>query len=218
MSHGRARADRLLRAPRAAWLLLLAAGGLALGGCKPYRIEYHQRPSYFDSTALDETEDRVTLDDGTVLVFTPHQPRSALERASTDGSDRFVTRQEQDDGTIVLRALLPEHVLSNTLTCLRNEEYDLLWDQVLAERTRRAYELRGQGYDEFEAYFSSNRIELAATLTRMMLGLSRQESYMENVGGGAIRYRFHPRIGSQFKFKTVDVVAETDGMKLLLIR
>lgn len=191
-------------------------GMLALAGCGTYRVEYHHRPTYYDNAAIGTLDDEVTLDDGTVLIFKQRDNETAMQRSRS--SDRFQVREELADGTVVLRAMLPEHVLSNTLTCLRNEEYDLLWDQMLSEQTKHAYELRGQGYEEFQRFFSANRLELAAMLTRMMLGLSRQESYMETIGGGVIRYSFHPRIGSEFKFKTVDVVAEPEGMRLLLVK
>ena len=217
MGHGTVRADGSRRGAVAhAAFAVLAM--LVLGGCGSYVIEYRDRPSYYQTAALGGTEDRVTLDDGTVLVFRTRQPTSNMRRSAGDGADRFQVREELDDGSIVLRALLPEHVLTITLTCVRNEEYEILWEQMVAEPTKRAYGLRGEGYEEFALFFSVNRLEIAATLTRMLLGLSRQEAYMESAAGGVIRYRFHPRVGAQFKFKTVEVVAEVGGMKLLIIR
>ncbi len=192
----------------AAAFLLVAAGG-----CGTYRIEYH-RPGF--EAAAGIKQDQVTLEDGTVLIYRPRQAEGELQREA--GDQRFEIREEKEDGTVVLRAILPEHVLANTLTCLRNEEYELLWEQMIAAQTRRAYELRGEGYEEYRRFFSTNRNELAATLTRLALGLSRQESYMESAGGGVIRFRLHPRIAAAFQFKTADVVAEGDGLKLLMIR
>jgi len=150
-----------------------------------------------------------------VLVYTTRGD----EQPTGDGvsGKRFQVREELYDGTIILRAMLPQHVLANTMTCLRNQEYELIWDQLLSKQTKHSYELRDQGYDQFAAFFKVNRLELGATLTRMMLGLSRGESYMENMGGGVILYRFHPRIASEFDFKTVKVVAEGGGLKLLII-
>jgi hypothetical protein len=194
-------------------------------GCGTERVEYHRRPSYYRSMAGGDQPDRVTLDDGTVLVYQSRAETSELQReadgdddGSGSGGQRFQIREEMDDGTIVLRAVLPQHVLANTLTCLRNQEYDLVWEQLLADQTRRAYAARNQGPEEFEAFFSANRVELAATLTRMLMGLSRGEAFMENVGGGIVRFRFHPRVGSQFRFKTAEVISEGGGLHLLMIR
>ncbi len=67
-------------------------------------------------------------------------------------------------------------------------------------------------------FFTANRLELASTLTRLMLGLSRGESFMGNVGDGVVRFYFHPRIGPEFEFKTVEVIAEGGSLKLLMIK
>ncbi len=193
----------------------LVAFTLATAACETYRVEYHRRPAFYKSAAVGQLEDRVTLEDGTVLVYTTRGGSQVSGDAAS--GQRFQIREELDDGTIILRAMLPQHVLANTMTCLRNQEYELIWDQLLSKQTKRSYELRDQGYDQFAAFFEANRLELGATLTRMMLGLSRGESYMENMGGGVILYRFHPRIGSEFEFKTVKVIAEGGGLKLLII-
>jgi hypothetical protein len=191
----------------------------ASAGCKGYRIEYIKRPAYYRDALPGGGEDRVTLEDGTVLVFTTRDTAQDLApKSAGDKGEPFRIRQEKEDGTVVLRALLPQHVLANALTCLRNQEYQLMWDQLVAARTHREYELREQGYEEFARFSAANRQELAATLTRMLLGLSRGESMMENVGGGVVRFYFHPRIGSAFKFKTAEVIAEGGGLRLLMIR
>lgn len=192
------------------------------GGCETYRVEYHTRPAFYRNAASGAMNDKVTLEDGTVLVFTSRDLSGDIGDSSDDMGDgpsqRFQVREELDDGTIVLRAFLPQHVLANTMTCLRNQEYELIWEQLLAEQTKRSYEAREQGYDEFAAFFTANRLELAATLTRLMLGLSRGESFMSNDGDGVVRFYFHPRIGPEFEFKTVEVVAEGGGLKLLMIK
>lgn len=198
-----------------AQLVVLVSVAFTLAACQTYRVEYHRRPAFYKTAAVGQLEDRVTLEDGTVLVYTTRGDSQVYgDRAS---GERFQIREELDDGTIILRAMLPQHVLANTMTCLRNQEYELIWDQLLSKRTKHSYELHDQGYDQFAAFFEANRLELGATLTRMMLGLSRGESYMVNMGGGVILYRFHPRIASEFDFKTVKVVAEGGGLKLLII-
>ena len=191
---------------------------LATAGCETYRVEYHRRPAYYKSAAVGQLEDEITLEDGTVLIFSPRETEARTDGADSGADARFQIREELDDGTIVLRAYLPQQVLANTLTCLRNQEYDLIWEQLLADRTKRSYELREMGYEEFAAFFGANRMELAATLTRLMLGLSRGESFMENTGGGVVRFSFHPRIARQFEFKVAEVVGEGGGLKLLMIQ
>jgi hypothetical protein len=192
--------------------------GLAVAACSTYRVEYHKRPGFYRNAAMGPQPEQVTLEDGTVLVFKTREPTSELTRQADSEAEPFRIREEQEDGTIVLRALLPQHVLANTLTCLRNQEYEEIWDQLLAEQTKREYEVREQGFEEFEAFATANRTELVAMLTRLLMGLVRGEAFMENVEGGVVRFRFHPRVATEFEFKTAEVVSEGGGLKLLMIR
>ena len=191
---------------------------LSAAGCETYRVEYHPRPGYYRNAAMGELPDRVTLDDGTVVVFGKKPITGDSNRADGEKRQPFQIREEKDDGTIILRALLPEHVLANTLTCLHNGEYELLWEQMMSQQTKRAYEQRGEGVEAFSAFFRKHRADLAATLTRLLLGIPRREAVMENLGAGVIRFRLHPRVAKQFKFKMADVVSEPQGLRLLMIR
>src|SRR5437867_2896217 len=103
----------------------LGLASLALPGCKGYRIEYITRPGYYQEAMPPGSPQRVTLDDGTVLVFQTRDAQKDLEPKTAGPGDKpepFRIREEKDDGTVILRALLPQHVLANTLTCLRKQE------------------------------------------------------------------------------------------------
>ena len=209
---------RLPTRPRRPGALLVAVAGLgvvAAWGCATYRIEYHRRPAFYRQAAMGKLPDRVTLEDGTVIVFEE-------DGVGAGGRGRarkpFQIRLVRDDGSIVLRCRMPEDVLVNTITCLHNEEYKLLWEQMLSERTKAAYEERLEGVEEFSAFFARNRRDLLAALTRMRLGIPRQEVIIENLGGRVIRYRFRPHIATQFKFKRLEMISEGPGLKLLMIR
>ena len=199
----------------------LAVGGFVLFittvGCEEYRVEHHRRPAYYHVAALGELPDRVTLADGTVIVYETTDLVGKRNKNNDGAVKPLQIREELEDGSIILRARVPEHVLANTLTCLRNQEYELLWAQLLSERTKRSYERQGLGVEDFARYFGQRRNDLAKTVNRMMLGIPRHEVVMENLGGGVIRIRFHPQVGRLFRFKTVDVVSEGPGLKLLMI-
>ncbi len=197
-------------------LLLIPCACCLFAGCEPYRIEYHKRPAFYDRLVESPLDDRVVLDDGTVLIY---QTRGQEDQATSDGGEKkvFQIREELDDGSIVLRALMPEHVMANTLECLRTGEYELLWDQLLSERTKLAYAEQGQGCDEFAAFFQTHRRELAKTLNRMLLGIASHEVVIEDVAPGVTECRFWPQIARDLKFKKVTVVREDLGMKLLMI-
>lgn len=201
---------------RAINLLALSATIALPGACETYRIEYRRRPAFYARMVDEPLPDRVVLDDGTILVY--NTPRASGGPVSaSDDANVFRIREEQEDGSIVLRALLPEHVIANTLHCLRNEEYELLWDQMLSDRTRRAYEAQDQGVEEFAAFFRKHRLELAKMLTRMRIGLATYEVVVDNVGDGVVECRFWPQVAGLFRFKKVKVVYEGFGLKLLMI-
>ena len=156
------------------------------------------------------------MPDGTVIIYRDRSNRSNL--GSPDGEARtFLIREEFESGRVVLRGFLPEHVLANTLTCLQNQEYDLLWEQLLAERTRAAYVSRGMGREDFAAFFAKHRRELAATTNRMILGLPRNEIVSDNIGAGVVRLRFVTQVAGQFKFRSVTMASERGGLRLVVI-
>lgn len=205
----------------APWLNTATAMALALcaGGCEPYRIEYIKRSEFYRQASRGSIPGRAVLDDGTVIVTVyGDEDESELKRRASSESEPFRIREETDSGKIVLRAILPEHVLANTLTCLQNEEYELLWDQLLSERTKLAYAERGLGVEDFVQFFRKERQELARTVNRMVLGLPRQEVVTENLGGGVMQYRFVPQVAGAFKYRKVQLVSEGFGLKLLIIQ
>jgi hypothetical protein len=186
-------------------------------GCKPYRIEHHKRQAFYEKASATPLPDEVTLDDGTVIRYSTYGEQSTMGRTGDDKTKPFLIREETDDGTIVLRALLPEHVLLNTLECLRLEEYDLLWDQMMSDRVKQQWDEQGKGKDGCALYFRKNRHELVASLTRMAAGLPGQEVRFDPLGNGATRCRLRPQHVGNLKFTYIDVVKEGPGLKLLMI-
>ena len=124
---------------------------------------------------------------------------------------------ELEDGEIVLRALLPRHVITNLLVCLRREEYELVYDQLLARQTREMYEA-GEGLEGFTAYFTRHREDMAEWLARIIAGIPLQQVLMKQLEGDVTRCGLRPQFGSQFAFKSLDVYRENGQYKLLMIR
>lgn len=199
-------------------LAAAVAGGL-LCGCEPYRIEYIKRPDFYKQASRGSIPDRTVLDDGTVIVTVyGDEDEGELQRKVNSEDKPFRIREESDKGEVTIRAILPEHVLANTLTCIQNEEYEVLWDQLVSDRTKMAYAGEGMTVDDFASFFRAQRTELARTVNRMVLGLPRQEVIAENLGGGVMQYRFQPHVGRAFKFRKVQMVSEGFGLKLLIIK
>lgn len=187
-------------------------------GCEPYRIEYHKRPSYYKQASEEELPDRVTLDDGTVIVYEDRGNQATLEGHMEQRGEPTQFREERDDGTVELRAFIPQHILANLVMCLRNEEYELMWDQLLAEETRESYEDEAGGYEAFEDFMAEHRRDLLAMLNRMLVGQAMQELHIHRVEGGVMRCEFRPQVQHDFEFRQIDMVYEGTDLKLLMIR
>jgi hypothetical protein len=196
-------------------LAALGAAIAAVGGCKVSRTEYRTRPAFYNTASETPLPDEFELADGTRVVYREDRPQG-FQSADPD-AELFKIREEKGNGAVILRCILPEHVIANTMTCLRNEEYDLIWEQLLARSTRDSYSAQGLGFDDFREVMEEQRPELMTTLNRMGFGFFGPDVVLDRGAGGAVRARFGPRLSDQFQFQYVDMVMETDGMKLLLI-
>ncbi len=124
-------------------------------------------------------------------------------------------REVRDDGSVVYRAILPEHVIGNTMTCLRNQEYDALWNHVVSENARRGYLASGKSQEAFVKWCVANRGELMMTLNRMSFGYyGGSDVVVDQLANMRFRVRFSPHLGQQFKFRELTIVQEGFGMKL----
>ncbi len=190
-----------------------------LAGCS-YRVEYVRAPDFYRQAIRGGAPDRVTLPDGTVRVYVyDGDTRSDLEHRAKQNGKPFEVREVDDRGNVTLRALLPEHVLANTLTCLRNEEYEVLWDQLISEQTRISFDREHEdGFAVWRDIMTRNRLEMMRFLNRMTLELPRSGVVSENEGQGIISFRFSPQIARDFKYRRIAVISEGYGLKLLAIR
>ena len=204
------------RSLKALTVAALAASATAAGGCGTYRVEYHKRPAYYHDAAEGQLADRVVLEDGTVLVYKTKS--GAIPQHQAEQREKFKIREELEDGTIKLRALVPEHVIANALTCLENDEYELMYRELLSEHTRLEWEGLGNDVDDFAAYFSQHRGHMMRTLTRLYLGLSQLETVVEKYDNGVIECRLSRRVAESHKFTRIRMIREGYGLKLLTIR
>jgi hypothetical protein len=196
--------------------------GLALvmalcASCEVERVEYHQRPAFYDRAIAGELPAEVRTEDGTIIRYRSADQRQTSYGQPGDGKP-FSMREEAEDGTITLHCLVAEHVLVNTLTCLRNEEYDLIWDQLLAEKARMASVEAGEGRERFIESMRRNRHDLIGTLNRMIAGIPHQETKFTNISGGITRCQLRPQVAEPYTYKSVDVMKEGVELKLLYIK
>ena len=198
-------------------LILLPGVLLAACGCKPQVVQYRKKPAYYHQMASANFNEGVTEDGIEIRWEEPDQPDAdAYEKAI--GGQSFRIREEREDGTVVIRARIPRHVLVNTLNCLRNSEYQLLWDQGLAASTRSFYAQQEDGYQRYEEHLRKHRKDMAALLNRMVVGRTFGEVETQEADDGTIRCRLRKKIRPHFRFKEVLIVPEGKALKLLTIR
>lgn len=201
--------------------MAMIAAVIAGVGCQPYRIQHVKRPGFFQKASKEQLPDEITLDDGTIVKYETIEAPSKLGLAGKGDARIFLPREEVEDASgqtiVTLRAILPGHVVLNTLNCLRNQEYPLLWEQGLSNRTKENYKKNEQGEEEFTAFMQKHRHELVASLTRILTGLSGQEVAIERIGDGVTRCRLRSQYIGNLKFTKVDMVKEDGNLKLLLI-
>ncbi|TVQ50778.1 MAG: hypothetical protein EA377_13945 [Phycisphaerales bacterium] len=203
-------------------LLCLAVMFPVLAACEPYRVEYHRRPSFMHQVADNELPDEVVMRDGTRIVYgsppggrsrAPSKPKSDEE---SGGASEL--REERSDGEITLRGFMPEHLLAHLITCLNNREYDLIYDQLLSEPTRREWEREGRDKDDFANYLERNRRELVRSLTRIYMGINHHDTRIEHLGEGVTDVVLGRRAAEGLKFRRVRMLSEGYSIKLVMIR
>ena len=220
--------------------VIAALAFAALAGCGPDRIEYHKRQpgqeTGSDSAPIRTADGRTIvfvdrlpsegpaperdgLPVGTYMLDEYGKPMSVeqmREIARQSGqelpppSGELTIRERDDSGRITLRAAMPEHVLENFSECIREREYEAIWEQLTSRSSRSA-----MGRDEFVKWCEANRTELLAFLNRMAAGWNSTDVLADNIGGPQHqRYRLHPRLRKQFSFMRMEVVYEDGGCKL----
>jgi hypothetical protein len=218
-----ARAPARARRACAAAASLLASLPFACVACAPERVEYRQRSDFMQDP---DAPKEFIAPDGTRVVFV--DPLDAAKdkpaeapKLGPDGkpvpTKVFQPREELEDGTVVLRNLFPDHVVGNTMACMRREEYRLMWDQLLAPETRAQWDRSG-GYEGFEAWCKANRKPTMELLNRMRFNAVGSDVAMKQVRPGVMRATLAPHLWDQFQLRVIEFEQTTDGMKLLSIR
>lgn len=212
-------------------LLAVVPACAMLAGCATDRTEYRYRPAYMsDPNAPKET----TLADGTHVVWVDSpvgpstidrdrikNPKEKPVKLGPDGKPLpvkvFQPREQEDDGKVVLRNIMPEHVVANAMECFRNEEYQLMWDQLLAPDTRTAYQQMG-GYNAFEEWCRANRRPTMELLNRMRFNAMGSDVVMDKISPTRMRAHLSPHLWEQFRLHVVEFEMTSDGMKLVSIK
>lgn len=219
--------------PRRVLFVVLA---LATPGCETYRIEYHERPAFYQQASEEELLDEWLAPDGTLVKFASEtvrrsQPSAAKTKDAAERSkggkatDEEPTEPtpiwvEDEQGKVTMRALLPEHVIANFMSALREERYVEFYDQMLSKSTRERFEQEsaGKGKDAFSRWCKRYRRPLMEMLNRMAFGYLGADVILRKTGPDSFNIGFSPRVAVQFKFRELDVLYEGGGVRLAWIK
>ncbi len=202
------------RLPSPALLGALVIGSIVMTSCQTQRTVYRHVPMYYAEAGV--TEGEYIDEDGTRVVVRFDRPDGVREQTKSAATSADL-RQQDEEGKTRLSAILPEHVILHLQQCLLDEDYELIWDELLAAETKAAYDDEEVGLAEFRSWCERNRNELYPMLNRLSASIRSPEVIIRQQGK-AMRLEFHPTIGSQFEFTILDLIYEGYGLKLVMAR
>ena len=186
-----------------------------LTACTPHRVEYRPQSSIETSLGAGLRED-VHLEDGTVLRFA-EAPNQARKGPTFKGSvAKTHLRAQNEDGTVELSSPKPVDLLHNLMNCLRTREYQLIWDQLIAQSTLDLYKEKDQGVEVFAAVMEERRVDLGRTLTRIQRGLRTNDARMRKAPNGILRIELRPSVAGEYRYTRIDMVQEEQGNFMLI--
>ena len=180
-------------------------------GCDTQKIEYRTRPAWHNSMGSNLPSES-THQDGTIIKF------SNSKKPTSEAFDQYlesITLIEKDEvtGETTLRAILPTHIFTQALTCLRDRDWDLLFNQIISTQTQSYYKSRHDELLEYKTFFEDNREDIAKILQRMVRG-SNSGDVLVSKSNGFIVFELSNRVGVDYKYNTVILAQEEQFLKL----
>ncbi|MEM8835899.1 MAG: hypothetical protein AAGD00_08765 [Planctomycetota bacterium] len=126
-------------------------------------------------------------------------------------------RREREDGSIVLVSRSPRHLIYHLMQTINAQEWDLLYEHLLAEDLKDAYAQRGLDPEESVAFIRRHRDDVRELLITMPAGEYSPQVRMETIGRNAFRLRMSSAELLEMRFESIDVVIEDGSFRLLLI-
>ena len=132
-------------------------------------------------------------------------------------SEAGYLRLQDDDGNITLVSRSPSHVVFHLRETLVSEEVDLLFEQVLSEKTKQNYRSRGMDPKLAVEYMARNRNAILDFLATIPMGEKTPGVLQESLGRNMFRYRSGGAVAMGLKFSALDVIVEHKSFRLLMI-
>ncbi|MCH2135045.1 MAG: hypothetical protein MK101_00520 [Phycisphaerales bacterium] len=196
---------------------LLTLAMLTLPACTPRTIEYRRVPAWAQN--LGATATSHVDEDGNEVRWVVERNAGEFVASGSIGSDgTYVAgepppppRLETADGP-VLHCLLPMHVVANLRQCMTDEEYDVIWEQLLSDSQRAYYEEGGEvGRAAFERFLRQARKDLVTCLRRMEAGDVFGDVKQWMIDSDRMGIRLHKRVRGDFPVYGIVITQARDG-------
>ncbi|MDX2114547.1 MAG: hypothetical protein SFZ24_02850 [Planctomycetota bacterium] len=127
-------------------------------------------------------------------------------------------RTEDERGVVTLRLRSPSDVMYHLMTTLDRGEDDLLFEQVLAERTKQEYRKLARDPREAVDWLKRNRNDIARLMAALPLGEQTPGVWMRPAGPGGFALKAPPEYREGLRFTTLEVCVENGAFRLQMIR
>ena len=131
--------------------------------------------------------------------------------------DGNVLRRRISSTEVMLVSQSPRHLLGHLGDVLRNGEWDLLYTQILSERVKQNYLDQGRDPRDAVEWFKERRDEILSLLVQMPAGEQTPGVFMRSIGPNMFSLRSPGGALSDLRYRTVQVIIEPEGFRLLLI-
>src|SRR5262249_17816711 len=134
-----------------------------------------------------------------------------------DGRPKNPLRAEDKDGKITLTLQSPRHVIIHLRETLMSGESELLYEQVLSDRTKQEYRKRGLDPKTAVDFLMENKVEIMRMLNKMPMGELTPGLFLKPVGGDVYRLQLQPSSERQ-RFTSIDFLWEWGICRLVVIQ
>ncbi|MFM9957306.1 MAG: hypothetical protein ACKVZJ_04470 [Phycisphaerales bacterium] len=161
-------------------------------------------------------------------------PLDAVGPSAADSTDRWsqllgkdnkgkpveghALRRELDDGGVLLVARSPRELIVHLYETLRDNELELLEEQVISQRTKQAYMAERKTPKDAVAWLVEHREDVEALLATMPAGEQTPGVLMKPLGNNAFRLSSADAPSLGLKLRRLDLVIEQGRFRLLTIQ
>lgn len=200
--------------------MLVAALGFGLAGCATEERVVEVRGGLAGLARLPGASSNLPLEAVGPSAADSAERWNELLGAQDKGEkiEGHALRRELEDGSVLLLSRSPRELILHLYETLRDGELELLEEQIISARTKRAYLSQRKSSREAVDWLVKNREDVEALLATMPAGEQTPGVVMRPLGQNAFRLSSGDAAGLGLKLKQLDLVVEQGRFRLLMIQ